>query len=127
MKAGRFLMSKEMYDSDWKELSGVFKIFKPFEIKYSYEDKGWWFVGTSESFDEVCIVDMMPDHMPQYKLIVVSHGTNKDNMVYEFVFRKEIKDSQYFCDQADIIVSVTRNDDYPTENIKVLKNKYKPD
>ena len=120
-------MSKEMYDSDWKELSGVFKIFKPFEIKYSYEDKGWWFVGTSESFDEVCIVDMMPDHMPQYKLIVVSHGTNKDNMVYEFVFRKEIKDSQYFCDQADIIVSVTRNDDYPTENIKVLKNKYKPD
>lgn len=127
MKAGRFLMSKEMYESDWEIVSGVFKIFKPFEIKYSYEDKGWWFVGTSESFDEVCIVDMMPDHMPQYIPILKASGTSLKDATYEFTFKKVVRDSQYFYDQADIVVSVTRNDNYPAENIKLLKNKYKPD
>lgn len=127
MKAGRFLMSKEVYDSDWEIVSGIFKIFKPFGIEYSYEDRGWWFVGTSESFDEVCIVDMVPDHMPRYDLIITSTGTSAENLTYYFRFERVVKGSQYFYDQAAIMISLTRSEVEGPSTIQVFKNRYKPD
>lgn len=85
-------MSKEMYDSDWEAMSSVFKYFKPYKVEYSYEDRGWWFIGTSEFFEEVGGINVMyiPE-VPQYDVLITSYGTNAKNMVYDFKFQKITK------------------------------------
>ena len=89
MKAGKFLMSKEFYDSDWEIVSGVFKYFKPYKVEYSYEDRGWWFIGTSEFFEEVGGINCSYiTEVPRYEVLIQMVGTNKSDTLFNFTFQK---------------------------------------
>lgn len=127
MKVGKFLIPNELYDKDWQMLSGLFKHFKPFKVKYSELDRGYWFEGTSDQFKDVCIVDKPENLIPEYELIISSSGTNSNNMVHEFKFNRFDridKGPQAFYEQADCIISVTRDSVEGAYKIEIIKNRY---